>query len=268
MGQALASNPLFTLRFPLAGAFLLLITGELVYRALALRKLPSITTTATDTFIWVVEGAVRGLSIGLRWLVFSWVAQFAPLHLEASWWSGILAYLIIDFVYYWKHRFFHSTKLGWALHSTHHTTRQLTFLSTLRLNWIEAFLSYYFFLPLALVGFDPLMLFFLIEINDAWQVVCLPYRGFRPHSPVGALHQSPRFPPGASLARSQARQLQLHLDADPLGQALRHLSPACETDGVRSGRRAGDVQPVGHPVRPTVAFAVRQTLSAQRYQTT
>jgi sterol desaturase/sphingolipid hydroxylase (fatty acid hydroxylase superfamily) len=172
MGQALASNPLFTMRFPLAGAFLLLIAGELVYRTLALKKLPSLKTTATDTFIWVVEGSARGASIGLRWLVFSWVAQFAPFHLEASWWSGILAYLIIDFIYYWKHRFFHSTKLGWALHSTHHTTRQLTFLSTLRLNWIEAFLSYYFFLPLALVGFDPLMLFFLIEINDAWQVVC------------------------------------------------------------------------------------------------
>ena len=170
--EALAQNPLYTSRHSLALAFVLLVAFELVFRAIALRKAPSLLTTATNTFMWVVEGLSRGGSITLRWLAFTWVSRLAPWHLAASVVSGLLAYVLIDFVYYWKHRLFHETKLGWALHSTHHTSTELSFLATFRLNWIEAFLSYYFFLPLALLGLDPLMLLVLIEINDGWQIVC------------------------------------------------------------------------------------------------
>lgn len=170
--EALAHNPLYASRALLAVAFVGLVAFELVFRAVRWRKRPSLPTTATNTFMWVVEGLVRGGSVTLRWVVFSWVARLAPVHVAASLASGAIAYVLIDFVYYWKHRLFHETELGWALHATHHTSTELSFLATFRLNWIEAFLSYYFFLPLALLGLDPLMLLFLIEINDAWQVVC------------------------------------------------------------------------------------------------
>ena len=172
MDAALQDSPLYAARFVIAFAFLMLVAIEMVLRMALLRKPPSIPTTATNTFIWVVEAILRGVSFGLRWLIFTWVAEQALFSFSASLLTGVLAYVAIDFIYYWKHRLFHETRLGWALHSTHHSSTELNFLATFRMNWVEAFLSYYFFLPLAWLGFDPLMLLVLIEINDAWQVLC------------------------------------------------------------------------------------------------
>ena len=171
-GDVLALDPLYASRFYLAAAVFALIAFEMCVRAIRLRKAPSIPTTAANMCIWVVEGLVRGATIAFRWWVFTWAAEQSPWDLAPSVLTGVLAYVLIDFIYYWKHRLFHVTELGWALHSTHHSSTELNFLATFRLNWVEAFLSYYFFLPLAWLGFDPLMLLFLIEINDGWQVVC------------------------------------------------------------------------------------------------
>ena len=45
-------------------------------------------------------------------------------------------------------------------------------MSTFRISWVEAPLSYFAFAPMALAGFDPVLLFFLIELNDVSQIWC------------------------------------------------------------------------------------------------
>ncbi|MEM7158445.1 MAG: sterol desaturase family protein [Myxococcota bacterium] len=172
VGAALQLDPLWVHRELLAAIVGGLIMAEMAYMAWARGRSPSIAQTANDSVIFAVNLAERGATVALRFGLFAWLARFAPVRWEVGIGSAAAAYVLIDFIYYWKHRLFHQTRLGWALHSTHHSSESLNFLATFRLNWIEAALSYLFFAPLALLGFDPWLLLMLIEINDGWQMVC------------------------------------------------------------------------------------------------
>jgi sterol desaturase/sphingolipid hydroxylase (fatty acid hydroxylase superfamily) len=175
-------DPLLTYRVAVAALVGSLIVGELSFVAFVKGKSPSIRTTLTDCSIFAVNLAERGMTLGLRLAVFMALASLAPVTWGVSVASVVVAYILVDFVYYWKHRLFHATRIGWALHATHHSSRSLNFLATFRINWIEAAVSYVFFAPLALLGFDPWLLLVLVEVNDGWQFVCHtelrnPFRG-------------------------------------------------------------------------------------------
>jgi sterol desaturase/sphingolipid hydroxylase (fatty acid hydroxylase superfamily) len=144
----------------------------MIVRLVTRGRPPEIRALSANAFIWIVELTIRALLAGLRLYVFTLVASVAPFHLPRSLATGCLAYVLIDFLYYWKHRLYHQTRLGWAFHSAHHSSEELTAMSTFRISWVEAPFSYFFFAPLALAGFDPVMLFFLIELNDVSQIWC------------------------------------------------------------------------------------------------
>jgi sterol desaturase/sphingolipid hydroxylase (fatty acid hydroxylase superfamily) len=157
------------MRYALLGVLYVAVMTELAIRWVRTREPPSTARIAVNVGIWTVELGLRGATFGLRLAIATWVARYAVLHVPASLGSAIVAYVLVDFTYYWQHRLMHVTKLGWALHATHHTSEEMTLLSTIRVSWAEASLKYLFYLPLVFVGFDPLQIFFLVELNSVTQ---------------------------------------------------------------------------------------------------
>lgn len=165
-------DPFWSNRSLFAGLLLVVVSTEMIVRLILLRRLPAIAALATNSFIWIVELTIRAFLMGARLFVFELLGSLAPFHISTAIASACVAYVLIDFLYYWKHRFYHQTRLGWVFHSAHHSSEELTMMSTFRISWVEAPLSYFVFAPLALAGFDPILLFFLIELNDVSQIWC------------------------------------------------------------------------------------------------
>jgi sterol desaturase/sphingolipid hydroxylase (fatty acid hydroxylase superfamily) len=96
----------------------------------------------------VVNAAVRaGIVVG-----FMEIIAWTPLELPADHWgTWLLAALLLDFCLYWAHRFSHETRLGWATHEVHHSSRRYNLSVALRQSWTTSLLSF-FYLPLALIG--------------------------------------------------------------------------------------------------------------------
>ena len=67
-----------------------------------------------------------------------------------------LTFVAAEFVYYWAHRYNHSTNLGWSTHTLHHSPTKFNFTMGYRLG-VTKFISlaWVFFVPLALLGFEP-----------------------------------------------------------------------------------------------------------------
>ncbi|KAJ3026795.1 UNVERIFIED_CONTAM: hypothetical protein HDU68_005026 [Siphonaria sp. JEL0065] len=63
----------------------------------------------------------------------------------------ILAFLGVDFGYYWAHRGAHEINLGWAGHVTHHNSQDYNLSTALRQSVTQTFFTVFFYLPLALV---------------------------------------------------------------------------------------------------------------------
>ncbi|CAN5837634.1 sterol desaturase family protein [soil metagenome] len=78
------------------------------------------------------------------------------------WVAGLLAY---DFCYYWRHRLGHTVALFWAAHVVHHQSEDYNLSTALRQTssgWIGDWL---FYLPMALLGFPPLV-FAVVTLVD------------------------------------------------------------------------------------------------------
>lgn len=96
------------------------------------------------------------VGVSFLWLpVLAWVYARAPVKLEATPLNAVLLFLGVDFLFYWFHRFGHRTNIGWAAHMPHHSTEEMNYAVALRASVTQRFFSFFFYWPLALVGFAP-----------------------------------------------------------------------------------------------------------------
>lgn len=73
-----------------------------------------------------------------------------------TWWMYVLLFIGIDFFYYWFHRYAHEVSLFWGTHIVHHQSEEYNLSVALRQSSLQGFVSMIFYLPLALIGFNPL----------------------------------------------------------------------------------------------------------------
>ncbi len=97
------------------------------------------------------------LGAGLVALFFA-VGTLSPWSIPVTWWTALLCVLAVDFVYYWEHRIEHRVRVLWALyHSVHHSSPVFDQSTAYRISFVDFFFFPLFFLPLVLLGFDPLL---------------------------------------------------------------------------------------------------------------
>lgn len=68
----------------------------------------------------------------------------------------VFLFIGIDFFYYWFHRLAHEISLIWGTHIVHHQSEEYNLSVALRQSSFQGFFSMIFYLPLALIGFNPI----------------------------------------------------------------------------------------------------------------
>jgi sterol desaturase/sphingolipid hydroxylase (fatty acid hydroxylase superfamily) len=76
--------------------------------------------------------------------------------------------LVNDFCSYWAHRISHFNRFFWATHVVHHTAENYNLTVSFRLSWVQHF-KIIFFLPIAFVGFHPVIIFVVNQIGVLFQ---------------------------------------------------------------------------------------------------
>lgn len=81
-----------------------------------------------------------------------------PWHLPVdAAWVWISALLLYDLAYYWHHRLGHRVAVLWAAHAVHHQSEDYNLSTALRQTGSNWLLGWLFYLPLALLGYPPLV---------------------------------------------------------------------------------------------------------------
>lgn len=111
--------------------------------------------------------ATFGYSIALGGLKF--FSQFALFRIPIDIWTLILTVIIADLIYYWEHRTEHRLRFFWAYHNVHHSSLDYNYTVASRLSLIESCFLWFFYVPMALMGFNPLLVFLGVQINAAYQ---------------------------------------------------------------------------------------------------
>ncbi|MFG1850112.1 sterol desaturase family protein [Micromonospora carbonacea] len=153
-------------------AFLLLIVVE----AVSYRFAPDddergyeLRDTATSLTMGAGSQAIgfpwKLLTVGL----YAGLWALAPVQLSpASVWTWVLLFVADDLAYYWFHRTHHEVRLFWASHVVHHSSRFYNLSTALRQSWTPM-TSLPFWLPLALLGIPPWMIFLQQSVSLLYQ---------------------------------------------------------------------------------------------------
>lgn len=151
---------------------LVLVAAELLWRIVN-KKGYDLGEAAASFGVAAGDTVSRFLSAGVMGGVFAAVYAAAPVKADMrDPWMWVLAFVLVEFVYYWFHRFSHTVRWLWATHAVHHSAHELVLPSALRLGW-TGFLSggWLMFTPLILAGFHPVTVAGLLAANLAYQFI-------------------------------------------------------------------------------------------------
>jgi len=112
-----------------------------------------------------------GIGVLIKTLLFFFFLlayNLVPWRMELSWWSFIPCYIIFDFCSYWAHRISHHLRLLWATHVAHHSGEHYNLSISFRLSWVQ-YVKIIFFLPVALMGFHPIIIFVTNQVAILFQ---------------------------------------------------------------------------------------------------
>lgn len=156
-------NDVPTFAFALYAVLIVIeVSVNLIYK-LHLYKLNDTLCSLSMGMFYVVT---RGLMQGTMLAMLYFAHQFALFDIASNWWTFVGAYILGDLCVYAYHRFVHEVRFGWAAHICHHSSQQYNLGATaFRQSFVEPFIEPFFFLPLAFLGFDPLIILVALEVN-------------------------------------------------------------------------------------------------------
>ncbi|MEW5848216.1 MAG: sterol desaturase family protein [Myxococcota bacterium] len=152
-------------------AFFLLIVVELVVARLLRRKLYHFADSVTDLSCGILQQVLEVFVAGLLLAPYLFLyehARITDLSTESSW-AWVACFVGVDVAYYWFHRFSHQCAVAWGVHIVHHQSEEYNLTVALRQDAFQPFISAFFYLPLAVLGFPPVMTLTCRSLNTIYQ---------------------------------------------------------------------------------------------------
>jgi alkylglycerol monooxygenase len=133
--------------------------------------------------IYRLNDAITNLSCGIGQMVLSVLLKgmllvgylyiYRDLRLTTlgadKWWVWVICFIGVDFFYYWFHRYAHEISVMWGGHIVHHQSEEYNLSVALRQSAFQTFFSWVFYLPLALIGFDPAVFLVVAQFQTLYQ---------------------------------------------------------------------------------------------------
>ena len=118
----------------------------------------------------IVAFSIKGLILAFHFYLY----QFKILELASIlplWAMWLLTFIMIDLVFYVYHRMSHRVRFLWAIHLSHHSSKEMNFAVSFRQAWFGPISKIPFFMALPLLGFDPTIIAVTVVISTLLGIV-------------------------------------------------------------------------------------------------
>ncbi|TGJ98184.1 sterol desaturase family protein [Leptospira langatensis] len=119
-------------------------------------KLFDLPSWPSEPAAWMPTGEVWGISAG-SW---SWIIVLGV---------WVACFVLYDLAYYWSHRLSHEVNFLWAGHVVHHQSEEYNLTVALRQASFHGLFTWIFYVPLALLGFSPIVMVLNGQLNLIYQ---------------------------------------------------------------------------------------------------
>lgn len=152
--------------------YFLLIGIELIIQQFSRKKLYRLNDALTNISCGITQQVtgifLKVIGVGAYVLVYEYLRLF---EVPNVWYTYIILFVAADFFYYWAHRMSHEINLFWGGHVVHHQSEDYNFSVALRQGSFQILWTFAFYLPLALIGFDPttfVLVSALVTVYQFW----------------------------------------------------------------------------------------------------
>lgn len=150
--------------------YLIIIGVEVLLSNYRHRKAYSRKDTAANLYLLLLNSFIDLIFRSVYLVILAYFFQnkiFSFSNVAVYWFALVLAE---DFLYYWLHRFDHEVRLFWAVHVTHHSSEYMNFTVGFRSSVFQPLYRFFYFIPLALLGFAPLDIVFIYSATQIWGI--------------------------------------------------------------------------------------------------
>ena len=150
--------------------YFLLIGIELLIQQFSRKRIYRINDAITNISCGITQQLsgifFKVLSVGVYTYLFTELRLFT---IPSTWFTIVVLFVIVDFCYYWAHRMSHEINLFWGGHVVHHQSEDYNLSVALRQGSFQIIWTFAFYLPLAILGFDPVDFVLISALNTLYQ---------------------------------------------------------------------------------------------------
>lgn len=152
--------------------FVLAILLELLYQKRLKKRIYSYKDMVTNISCGIGQQA---LDVFLRIFIIAGYKfiydHFRIFTVPVIFFTSFLLFILIDFSYYWFHRFAHRINIMWGTHMVHHQSEEFNLSVALRQSWFDNVFNWFFYIPLAVLGFNDVYFFAMFSLNTIYQFI-------------------------------------------------------------------------------------------------
>lgn len=131
--------------------------------------------TIKETLMNVYLNLVNfGVDLALRGLALFVLLFFFKYNFQINWHPVVywaVLFLLEDFLFWLEHFVDHHVRIFWAVHVTHHSSEEYNLTTGFRSSVFMPFYRYLYFIPLALLGFQPMDILFMYAITQLYGIL-------------------------------------------------------------------------------------------------
>lgn len=143
---------------------------ELIYEFITKKRTYRLNDAITNINLGVLNQITnifnKIITVGVYTFIYE---HFAFVLIPSNWISFIVLFVLYDLCFYWSHRMAHEISLFWGGHVVHHQSEDFNLSVALRQSSTAFIWSTPFYLPLALMGFDPIQFVMIGGFNLLYQ---------------------------------------------------------------------------------------------------
>ncbi len=149
--------------------FFILIGVELLYGIIQKQKLYRLNDSITNLSCGIGQQVLGAWFKVIFMLLYIFIYNHSIYKFADNGWTWLLCFIGVDFCYYWFHRLSHEINAIWATHIVHHQSEEYNLSVALRQSWFQTLFSSLFYVPLAWLGFSPIMIVTVSAFNTLYQ---------------------------------------------------------------------------------------------------
>jgi sterol desaturase/sphingolipid hydroxylase (fatty acid hydroxylase superfamily) len=142
----------------------------IAYEFIKHRRFYDVKDSLANTALALLHQGSDALALIILMPFFYYLHKFALFEITLTPLTLFIAFLLQDFLYYWFHKASHHIHWLWAAHVVHHSSTKMNFSTAFRQSLMYPIAGMWFFwLPMILLGFDPMVVLTVVALNLAFQ---------------------------------------------------------------------------------------------------